>query len=106
VQVCVYRAAGPMDAYLMHHWLERNGVASFVRGDLSSIRGEIPIPEAWPTVWVHEDMVERTKELVGQFDRPTLVHPKWECDQCGETNEPNFGSCWSCSADRFDIRDR
>jgi hypothetical protein len=106
VQVCVYRANGPMDAYLLRHWLERNGIPCHLRGDLSSIRGEIPIPEAWPTVWVHTDLEAQALEALELLNTPTLVHPKWTCDVCNEVNEPNFASCWSCSADRPDVRGR
>ena len=106
MQVCVYRATGPMDAYMIRHWLERNGVPSFIRGDLSSIRGEIPIPEAWPTVWVHRDLESRALEAIHALQTPTLVHPRWTCEECGEMNEPNFASCWSCDGDRPDIRGR
>ena len=95
-----------MDAYLVRHWLERNGIPCHLRGDLSSIRGEIPIPEAWPTVWVHADAEAQALDVLKLLDTPTLVHPKWTCDVCNEVNEPNFASCWSCSADRPDVRGR
>jgi len=101
--VRVYLATGPTDAYLVKHWLERNGLDVHVQGDLVSARGEIPIGESWPTVWVPEASSARARELVDAFFGPTLVHPRWRCPDCGEDNEPNFGSCWNCDGDRPDV---
>jgi hypothetical protein len=101
--VAVYRATGPTDAYLVKHWLERNGLVVHIQGDLVSARGEIPIGESWPVVWVPQDDQQRAEELVDAFFGPTLVHPRWRCPTCGEDNEPNFGSCWSCGGDRPDV---
>ena len=50
--ICVFRGTGPVDAYLVRDLLEASGLAVQVRGDLSTIRGEIPIADAWPSVWV------------------------------------------------------
>lgn len=101
--VRVYQATGPTDAFLVKHWLERNGLVVHVQGDLLSARGEIPIGESWPTLWVPRADVARAEELVERFFGPTLVHPIWRCAVCGEDNEPNFASCWSCDADRPDV---
>lgn len=101
--VCVYKGTSPTDATLVAHWLERNGVKAHVRGDLLGIRGEIPIAEAWPTVWVRQVDRDRASEAIRVFEGPTLIHPRWACRRCGEDNEPNFGSCWSCDADRPDL---
>ena len=103
--VRIYRATGPTDAYLLRDWLERNGVRAQVRGEsLMSLRGEVPIGEAWPTLWVAEANVERAEQLMRQFEGPTLVHPPWQC-ACGEENAPNFASCWDCGRDRPGIPD-
>jgi hypothetical protein len=99
--VRVYRGTGPTDAYLVRDWLGRNQVPAQVRGEgLMSLRGDIPIWEAWPAVWVPTHLEAEARELVSQFDGPTLVHPAWRCGRCGEENAPNFASCWSCGADR------
>lgn len=102
--VRVYQATGPADAYLVRDWLTRNGVRATVRGEnLMSIRGDVPIGEAWPTVWTPADLENRATELVSEFQGPTLVHPAWQCATCQEENGPNFASCWSCGADRPDV---
>jgi hypothetical protein len=97
--LCVFRATGPTDAWLVRDWLERNGIPVLVRNDLTSLRGEIPFLEAAPTVWVREEDRVRATEAMRAYDSPRLVHPKWCCATCGEENEANFGSCWQCSTD-------
>lgn len=98
--VRVYRGTGPTDAYLVRDWLERNGVEAAVRGEsLMTLRGDIPITEAWPSLWVAPDLEARAAELITRFHGPALVHPPWKCPSCDEENAPTFGSCWSCGTD-------
>lgn len=99
--VQVYRGTGPVDAYLLRDWLVRNEVTAQVRGEnLMSLRGDIPIWDAWPTVWCPSEQQERARELIDTFFGPSLVHPSWRCARCDEENAPAFASCWSCGADR------
>lgn len=97
----IYKGQGHTDAYLVRDWLERNGVRAFVRGEnrLGAI-GEIPLPEAWPGVYVAKADQQRATECLRLFEGPALVHPEWACARCGEANGPAFGSCWSCGHDR------
>lgn len=95
---CVFRATNPTEAWLVRDWLERNDVRVMVRGDLQSARGEVPILDAWPTVWVPQDEARRAEDALEAFRSPRLVHPPWRCG-CGEENAANFGSCWACGAD-------
>ena len=101
--ICVYKGNNPTDAYLIHHWLQRNGIRANVQGDLLGLRGEIAVGEAWPTVWVAKEDQDRAEAAIREFNAPQLVHPRWKCVQCDEENEPNFGSCWNCSADHPSI---
>lgn len=97
----VYQGSGPTDAYLIRDWLHRNDIPAQVRGEgLMSLRGEVPVWEAWPAVWTPQPEAERARDLIEGFFGPTLVHPSWQCARCGEENAPNFASCWSCGADR------
>ena len=99
--LCVYRGQGPTDAYLVKHWLERNQIVAHVRGEhRMTLRGELPIPDAWPSVWVREQDQDAADEAMRLFNAPRAVHPRWDCPRCQEDNEPNFDSCWSCGADR------
>lgn len=98
--VCVYRGNSPTDAWLVLHWLQRNEIPAWIRGDLQGAIGEIPVPESWPTIWVNAENRARADEALRLFRAPTLVRPAWNCPRCGEANEPNFDGCWSCDGDR------
>lgn len=98
--ICVYRAAGPTDASLLRDRLDRAGVPCRVRGDLFVLRGEIPLGDAAPTVWVRASDRERALAEVRAYEGPALVHPRWVCPGCGEENEAGFDWCWSCQTDR------
>jgi len=97
---CVFRASGPTDAWLVRDWLERNGLHVLVRGDLESAAGQIPFPEAWPTVWVPDQQREQADEAMRLFRGPRLVTSPWTCPGCSEENEPTFDSCWQCETER------
>ncbi len=64
-----------------------------------TLRGEIPIPEVWPSIWVLREHASVAEDLVRTFEGPALVHPEWVCSNCGEQNGATFGSCWSCGQD-------
>jgi hypothetical protein len=94
----VYKGEGPTDAHLVSHWLERNGISTHVRTDLSTTAGPVPMQPAWPSVWVRTEDQERAEKALVEFRQPHLVHPPWECPKCGEENPPAFGACWNCNA--------
>lgn len=97
---CVYRGFTVADVYLMRDWLERNDLDASIRGrDRMGLIGDIPVPDALPTIWVPKSQVARAKEIIEGFNAPKLVHPAWVCAGCGEENPASFGSCWSCSSD-------
>ena len=95
----MFRGTGPAEAWFVRDWLERNGLAVWVR-DGSSMRGQLPVDEAWPSVWVRADDRTAAEAAMRAYHAPQLVHPRWRCGACGEDNEANFGSCWNCEADR------
>ncbi|TNE90203.1 MAG: hypothetical protein EP330_09090 [Deltaproteobacteria bacterium] len=96
----VFQGNDPVEPYLLRDWLARNGVAVQLRGaSLLGVVGGIPIPKSFPTLWVPEYQKLDAERLIAQFSGPALVHPEWECKQCGEINAPSFGSCWNCQAE-------
>lgn len=96
----IYQGQGHTDAYLVRDWLVRNGIPAQVRGENRlGAMGQIPLPEAWPGVYVAPEHRDGALAFLEAFNGPTLVHPEWSC-ACGEANGPAFGSCWSCGADR------
>jgi hypothetical protein len=96
----VYRGTGPADAFLVRDWLERSGVSARVHGDLTALRGEIPIAESWPAVWVADTDEPAARTAIALMTGPRLVREAWTCAACGSDGEPDFDSCWNCDADR------
>lgn len=97
----LYRADGPVDGWLLHHFLDTLGIPSEVRGQsLYGLGGAIPMPDAAMSVWVAEPHRERAQAALKRWKGPELVHPRWRCSACGEENEPAFELCWSCGHDR------
>lgn len=67
---------------------------------LSGAVGEIPFLECAPQLWLERDADEpRALEILQQLRRPAQG-PAWQCTECGEPSEPQFGSCWQCGAER------
>ena len=96
----MYKAQSAAAAAMVMHWLERNDIPAVVRGGMRSLP-QIPIGKIRsPSVWVNPDDEERALQAIRLFESPQLVHPRWKCERCSELNEANFGSCWSCQADR------
>ena len=98
--VRVYGGTGPTDAYLVSHMLERHGLRVKLMGELSTLLAGVPVPEAWPSVWVHKDDERKAEEALQDFNAPSQCYPPWSCASCGESNEPNFQCCWNCDEDR------
>jgi len=101
-RVQVYRAGDLADAQLVADLLEQNGIPVVQRGtSLSGLGGAIPIPDAMPTLWVVPHNAARARALIEAAESPPTGLP-WTC-RCGEANDANFGSCWSCGSDRPDL---
>ena len=98
--ICVYRGSGPADAWLVKDWLVAHGVRAEVRDHLGGARGELPIPDCWPTVWVRATDKSAAVSALESRDGPQLVRAAWVCSRCAEPNEPAFEWCWSCQTDR------
>jgi hypothetical protein len=98
--ICVYRATGPTDGFLVRDWLQRCGLHPQLRGDLSGLRGEIPIRESWPSVWVAPGEEPAARAALRQLEGPRLVRTAWTCPRCGAEGEPDFDACWNCDAER------
>ena len=86
----------------VHHYrniLTAEGIASFIKNEhLVGIIGEMPFQEAWPQLWVENDLdYDRARQLI---DANRLVEESpaspWTCSGCQEVNEGQFGACWSC----------
>ncbi len=79
--------------------LESEGIPAFIRNEhLGSIVGKIPFQDAWPQLWVQNDLdYDRAVQLIDKYkvidESPTET---WHCAQCGMDNEGQFSACWRC----------
>ena len=101
----VHVASDSAQARLLQQLLEAEGLGVLVKGEyLDTLRGEIPLPEALPEVWVLEDeQEERAREIVSEhLTGPALAETEasWVCPGCSEELEPQFRACWSCGEGR------
>jgi Putative prokaryotic signal transducing protein len=75
------------------------GIRSFIRNEhLGSIIGEMPFQEAWPQLWVENDLdYDRAVQLIDASriidDSPAAA---WRCKSCDAENEGQFAVCWQC----------
>jgi hypothetical protein len=94
--VCIFRGTGPADAWLVRDRLSAEGIPCQVRDHLSAGRGELPIPDSWPTVWVAPSYAEEARAFLHREETLRLVVTPWTCRTCGEVNEGRFEWCWKC----------
>ena len=93
--------SGPM----AHHYkniLASHGIDCIIRNEqLASIIGKIPPNEAWPELWVADEIYEEASRVMRRtllFGRP--VSKPWICDGCTEKIEGHFTHCWKCGSGR------
>ena len=100
-RVCVYRATGPADAYLVRDHLVAHGLKVEIRGELlGGLSGALPTMDTWPALWVLDRHAERARELISQWDAAQLPDgPEWVC-VCGAEVDAHFGECWKCGRPR------
>lgn len=48
------------------------------------------------------DAVESQEVLSAAGESPAVMDETWECPNCGEVLEAQFGACWSCQTARPD----
>ena len=85
----------------INHWknvLESEGIACEIRNEhLGSILGEIPLAEAWPELWIKNDLdYDRAMQLIHGATVAESPTEPWYCQNCGEENEGQFSACWNC----------
>lgn len=97
------RAENLLQASIWYGSLRAAGITCELRNTtLAGAMGEIPFLECAPQLWIENDGDEpRALALLEELRRPPSG-PAWVCPGCGETVEPQFGSCWNCGAARLD----
>jgi len=79
--------------------LESEGIPAFLRNEyLGAIVGEMPFQDAWPQLWVQNDLdYDRAVQLINSqtISNESPSEP-WRCGKCGTENEGQFAACWNC----------
>ncbi len=96
----VHAAPTLFEAVYIRSLLEGEGIDCVLRNEyLSGAAGELPPTECWPEVWVVADAeAARATEVIASARADAA--PPWQCANCGEVNEGQFGVCWRCRASR------
>ena len=83
--------------------LEGVEIRCMVRNEfLSSFTGELPFLESSPELWIlNDEDYPRAREVFETLQTTRVaVNESWSCDDCGETIEGQFTSCWQCGTER------
>lgn len=97
----IFTATNPPEAHIVCELLKSNQIDCEVRGEgIFGLQGEVPFGEnSQPYVWlIDTQMTKQASAIVEQFLKQTSSGDEWRCEQCGETNEAQFGVCWQCGA--------
>jgi hypothetical protein len=99
----VYTSSDSGRAHVVKDLLMKNDIAAVVQGEpADNPKGTIPLPEAWPSVWIlHQTDTDHAKTLIADFDRALTTvkrwHNIWKCERCEEINDAGRTECWKCA---------
>ncbi len=97
----IYSAANLQDASIFRDLLEADGIPCEIRGDhLSNLRGTIPTPDSYPSIWVEDSDYEKAIEKIKEYTSQQAREEPWICKKCNEDNEGQFTICWNCGNER------
>lgn len=101
--VRAYSAANPMEAELIVGLLQRNGIDAGLRSQgLMGGIGELPLDALHTPVWVAPGNLAAARDIMRAYETKN-EGPDWQCEKCGEVNDPRFELCWQCGQVREDI---
>jgi len=96
----VYRAATLLQVAHARNVLITAGVQCELRNIyLAGAVGELPMMETWPQLYV-EDADETYALSILARAAKAPAGPPWICEDCLESLEPQFTSCWRCGRER------
>jgi hypothetical protein len=78
--------------------LVSEGIDALIKNQyLGSIMGEMPFQEAWPELWVRNDIdLDRARQLIDSSIKEESPTDPWVCRKCKAENEGQFAVCWQC----------
>ncbi|EEX91839.1 hypothetical protein VIOR3934_06174 [Vibrio orientalis CIP 102891 = ATCC 33934] len=96
----VFSAVTPTEAHIICELLKSQSIDCEVRGEgIFGLQGEIPFGESSePYIWLFDQRDSaKASEIIREF-QSEQEKQDWQCDQCGEQNEGQFGACWQCGS--------
>lgn len=90
-------------AILLQEIFSQEGIDCLLRNaDLALALGEIPMTECFPELWVVDDEAFPRARLLleGWLKEGNPEAGPWQCPNCGEFLDGDFGACWSCDTER------
>lgn len=79
--------------------LEAAGIRAELRNVwLAGASGDIPFQESAPQVWLVDEAMEAEAQAVLAAASNPPAGPRWQCADCGEWHDAQFGSCWQCGS--------
>jgi hypothetical protein len=96
----VYRAASLLEVAHARNVLITAGVRCELRNiHLAGALGELPMMETWPQLYVEDSDESYARSILARAAAaPSGAH--WACEDCGESLEPQFTTCWRCGRER------
>lgn len=96
----IYSASNPPEAHIVCELLKAHDIECEVRGEgIFGLQGEIPFGEASePYVWLLASSKATKASILLEQYQNSSNGSDWQCAECGELNEAQFGMCWQCEA--------
>ncbi len=96
----VYRAPSLLQVAHARNLLIAAGVECELRNvHLAGALGELPMMETWPQLYVNEADERYALSILARAAQNPGGVP-WVCEECRESLEPQFTSCWRCGRER------
>ena len=96
----IFSTANVIEVRIVCELLKSQQIHCQVRGDgIVGLQGELPFDDSTsPCVWLLDiSQHDQALSIIEQYQQKTPSDLKWQCTQCGEINEQQFGLCWKCS---------
>ncbi|TFH90063.1 putative signal transducing protein [Vibrio ouci] len=96
----IFSAITPTEAHIVCELLKSQYIDCEVRGEgIFGLQGEIPFGESSePYIWLFDQRDSaKASEIIKEFQSEQRKQD-WQCDECGERNEGQFGACWQCGS--------
>jgi hypothetical protein len=96
----VYRAASLLQVAHARNVLISAGIDCELRNIyLAGAAGDLPMMETWPQLYVADTDEPRALRALARAETFQPGAP-WTCEECGESLEPQFTTCWRCGHER------